>query len=448
MSLAMGAFLAGVVLAGSGYGNQAMSDVLPFRDSFASLFFISIGMLMDLRVLVEAPLLVGGLFLAILIGKFSIATVAALCMRFPLRVALLAGVGLAQVGEFSFVLGKAGEAVGLMTAEESRIFLAASVLTMVITPILVRFAPHITAGMARLNPLEQVFGGHGADEMEPEHPALRNHVIIAGFGLAGKALATSLKQVDIPYIVLDLNPASVDQHRSEGEPIYYGDITSAEVLHHCHYLEARELVMVISDPAATRRAISAVRSLAPELHITVRTRYFDEITELQKLGATDVVVEEFENAVELMARVLRRAGTPRNVIAARISDARESRAELIRPLTLPRQRLMHFEEVMQEVKLDSYLMADADWAVGRSCHDIDLRSLTGASVVALRRSGKIIPNPSPRELLQAGDIVYLLGEQHSVTGAMMFFQTGEPPQAAEAQDSADARDSTEDVPNA
>ncbi|MCZ6474347.1 MAG: NAD-binding protein, partial [SAR324 cluster bacterium] len=398
-------------------------------------------------VLVETPLLVGGLFLVILIGKFSIATVAALCMRFPFRVALLAGAGLAQVGEFSFVLGKAGEAVGLMTAEESRVFLAASVMTMLITPILVRFAPHFAAGMAQLNPLERVFGGHGADEVEPEHPQLRNHVIIAGFGLAGRALAHSLKQVDIPYIVLELNPASVDRYRGEGEPIYYGDITSAEVLHHCNYLEAREVVLVISDPAATRRAVSAVRALAPELLITVRTRYFDEVAELQKLGATDVVVEEFENAVEMMARVLRRAGTPRNVIAARIAEARESKVELMRPLTLPRQRLMHFAEVMEQVKLDSYLMSGEDWAAGRSCHDINLRSVTGASVVALRRGEKIVPNPSPREKLQAGDVVYLLGDQPAVTGAMMFFQSGQAPQA-EAQDSADGHDSSEDAPNA
>jgi CPA2 family monovalent cation:H+ antiporter-2 len=159
----------------------------------------------------------------------------------------------------------------------------------------------------------------------------------------------------------------------------------------------------------------------------VRTRYFDEVEELKRLGATDVVVEEFENAVELMARVLRRFGTPRNVIAMRIGEARESKEDLMRPLAIPRQRLEHLAEVLREVKVESYLVQERDWAANRTCLDIDLPHKTGASIVAIRRDGRLIPNPSPRERILMGDVAYLLGDQAAVTAAMQFFGSGDPP---------------------
>lgn len=432
LSLAMGAFLAGIILAGSGYSHQAMSDVLPFRDAFTSLFFISVGMLLDLRILVEQPVIVAAFFLAVLFGKFIIAFISALVMRFPARVALLTGMGLAQVGEFSFVLVKAGEKVGLLSGEQSKLFLTAGVLTMLVTPVLVRMAPHMAAGMSKLGRLEKVFGTLSDDEERPDHTGMKGHVIIAGFGLGGRTLAAALKSIAIPYVVLELNPATVDHYRKLGEPIHYGDVTSSEVLTQMNCLAAREIVLVISDPEAARRCISAVRHYAPDQHITVRTRHFDEIAELTKLGADDVVVEEFENAVELMARVMRRAGTPRNVIAARIGEARESRAELVRPLTLPRQRLEHHADLMREIKIDTYLLGNEDWAVQRSLRDIHLRHETQTTVVALRRGDSVMANLSPQDVLHGGDIVYLIGEQSSVTAAMELLRTGTAPPPAEA----------------
>ncbi len=424
LSLALGAFLAGIVLAGSGFGHQAMSDVLPFRDAFTSLFFISVGMLLDVRLLLEEPLLVGLLFMGLLLAKFIIATLAGLVMRFPFQVALTTGIGLAQVGEFSFVLVKVGEEAGVIGGAESRLFLTVGVMTMLVTPVLVRIAPHLAAGMSRLNPLQRAFGALNPGEELPDKTGLADHVIIAGFGLGGRMLAGALKSINIPYIVLELDPARVDSYRKEGEPIFYGDVTSTEVLNHVNCTLAREIVLVINDPRAVRRCIAGVRHHAPEQHITVRTRYFEDIAELKRLGATDVVVEEFENAVELMARVLRRAGTPRNVIADRIGEARVSREELVRPLTIPRQRLEHHAELMREMKIESYLLGKDDWAVNRSLSEIGLRAETDTTIVAFHREGVITANPGAQEVLTAGDIVYLIGELGSVTASMQFLRTG------------------------
>lgn len=424
LSLALGAFLAGIVLAGSGYGHQAMSDILPFRDAFTSLFFISVGMLLDVRLLLEEPLLVGLLFVGLLLAKFIIATMAGLVMRFPLRVALVTGIGLAQVGEFSFVLVKVGEGAGVIGGVESRLFLTVGVMTMLVTPVLVRIAPHLAAGMSRLNPLQREFGALNPEEELPDKKGLADHVIIAGFGMGGRMLAAALKSIDIPYVVLELDPGRVDSYRKKGEPIFYGDVTSTEVLDHVNCTLAREIVLVINDPRAVRRCIAGVRHHAPEQHITVRTRYFEDIAELKRLGATDVVVEEFENAVELMARVLRRAGTPRNVIADRIGEARESREEQVRPLTIPRQRLEHHAELMREMKIESYLLGKDDWAVNRSIREIGLRAETETTIVALHREGVLTANPGAQQELIAGDIVYLIGELGSVTASMQFLRTG------------------------
>ena len=369
----------------------------------------------------------GLLFLGTLLGKFLITTLAGLVMRFPLRVALLTGIGLAQVGEFSFVLVKAGELAGLINNADSRVFLTAGVMTMLVTPVLVRLAPHLAAGMVRLNPLERAFGTRNPALALPDQQGLSDHVIIAGFGLGGQILATALKTLGLPYVVLELNPVTVDHFKKKGEPVFYGDVTSAEVLQHVNCSKAREIVLVISDPEAARRCITAVRHHAPAQHITVRTRYFEDIGELKRLGATDVVVEEFENAVELMARVLRRASTPRNVIAARIGEARESRGDLVRPLAIPRQRLEHHADLMQNIKIDSYLLGPGDWAAEKSLREIGLRAKMDTTIVAVRRAGALLPNPSAALALKPGDVVYLIGEQPSVTATMEYLLSGQLP---------------------
>jgi CPA2 family monovalent cation:H+ antiporter-2 len=248
-------------------------------------------------------------------------------MRFPSRVAWLAGAGLAQFGEFGFVLAKLGHSVGLMGRRELELFLTAGGFSMFITPIAMSLAPHFTAGQRLLRPLERLLGVTGIDEPAPEHRNLSNHIVLAGFGVAGKLLASSLQRAGIPFIVLEMNAETVRTARAEGMPIYYGDITSPEAMSHAGVARSRALVLCINDPAAARRALYAVHSFAPQVTIFFRSRYLADQIELRAMGADEIVTEELISAVEMLERLLKHSGVPESTISRCVASARLAEAK-------------------------------------------------------------------------------------------------------------------------
>ena len=304
LSLALGAFLAGVILADGEYGHQALADVLPLRDLFTSLFFVSMGMLLDLTVLAEEPLVVTGLAGALLFGKFALAALAVLVMRLPLRVAVLSAVALAQIGEFSFVLADLGGDLGLISPRERALFLDASVLTMLVTPLALRLGPHLAAGARRLEGVERILGlrqvndGHATDE-------LRGHVVLLGFGVGGELLATALRRAQLPYVIVELDPERVRTARARGEPIHYGDATNAEILQRVRVADAAHVVLLLNDPDATLRATRAVRGRAPNVPLTARARFSADERHLSAAGADHVVAQEVEASLEIVGAILR-----------------------------------------------------------------------------------------------------------------------------------------------
>ena len=424
LSMALGAFLAGVVVAGTPFGRQAISDALPLRDIFLSLFFVSVGMLLDVTTVANRPGTVLGLSVALLVGKGLLAGAAALVLRMPLRAAVLAGVALAQVGEFSFVLLTAGTGLGLLDAESARVFLAASVITMLVTPLLIALSPRMAAGAARMGALARALGVRSMDEPQEEHRALRDHVIIAGFGTGGRMIAGALQELKQPYLILDLNAESVRGAQADGLASYYGDVTSAEVLRLSGLEQAAAFVLVLSDPGASRRSVEVAHGLAPAVPIIVRCRFAGEVEDLRRRGATLVVPAEVESSVEVLAGLLRLRGVPRNVIDTRIEEARETQGPLERRLTVPPTARPDLGDLMRQVRLESYLVGAADWVAGKSIVESRVRTATGASVVALRRAGKLRSNPPADERLAAGDIVYLIGTREEVAQAGVWFATG------------------------
>jgi CPA2 family monovalent cation:H+ antiporter-2 len=422
LSLALGAFLAGIVLADSEYGHQAMSDILPFRETLTSLFFISVGMLFDFHIVVARPLVLAILVAGVLVGKSLIAALAALVMRFPPRVAVLAGIGLAQIGEFSFVLCNAGRDVGLISTDEQRLFVAMSVLTMLVTPIASRLAPHIAAGASRLRRLTQLLGAPEVDESPLEKP-LSAHVIVAGYGVAGRQLGDALRACAIPHFIVDINAETVRAARARGENVYYGDITSGEILDLSGIQRARELVILINDPQAARRTTSVARRAAPDLPIVVRTKYVLDMDDLRKLGATDVIVEEFETAVEIVARVLRAAGVPRNVIGERIEHMRRQGIGIERPVTVARRLLGEVHE-LRDLKVETFLVRAEHWANDRTLAEFHLIVSGRAHVVAVHRHDRTIHNPRAFETFEVGDVIYLVGDGPQVREALHLLAEG------------------------
>jgi CPA2 family monovalent cation:H+ antiporter-2 len=421
LSLALGAFLGGMVVADTQYGHRAMGDILPLRDAFVSVFFVSLGMLFDVRVVARQPLLVFGLLAGFLLAKGLLATLAAMAMRFPSRVAWLAGVGLAQFGEFGFVLTRLAEENGVVGHQAVQPLLAAGILSMFLTPLLVRVAPHITAGERLLAPLERLIGVRAIDETDEVTAGVRDHVLIVGYGLAGSLCAQALSASDVPHLVLELNADNVRRGKELGLAVYYGDATSEEALRHAHIERARLLVLLMNDAQACERVVATARRVAPDIRILVRTRYLSERERLIGLGAHRVVSEEVEGAVEMLHRMLRSVEVPRNVIEERIRAARLGSLESDRKQTVPRLRLGEVRD-LDHLRIESALVLAECAARGRSARELALHTRTGALVVGVRRGEHLLDQADSSAPFELGDVVYFVGTSSALTAALRLFE--------------------------
>jgi monovalent cation:H+ antiporter-2, CPA2 family len=418
LSMAAGAFLAGLILAEGEFSHQVHADVRPLRDLLASLFFISIGMMLDLRSLLPVlPLVLAGA-VVIIIGKAGLTAAAVALTGTPVRVALATGFALAQVGEFSFVLGRAALDGGVISGEWWQVLLGASVVTMAATPLLVNTAPALANRLARrsiaLSPT-----------LEAQRVALRNHVVILGYGMGGQLLAQSLTELSVPHVVLELNGATVRTALQRGVNIHYADVSAPEPLEAAGVAHAAAVVLVISDPDASERAVRSVRALAPDVPIITRTRYRLEAERLTEGGATLAVAEELEASLEVLSQLLARLHIPGTVVETLVDNYR-------RVLGAPtsrsaRAKAIPFDQLPREV-LDapvSSLRLPADgWGVGRTLHQLDLRQSTGATVLAIRRADTTITSPSGGVALAAGDDIFLLGDDSDVLLARALLTQG------------------------
>src|SRR5216110_671011 len=329
-SLALGAFLAGLVISESDYGHQALAELLPFRDVFISLFFVAVGMLVEFDFIRAHPAVTLGGVLVVLGGKTLVASAGPAVLGYAGRVALLAGLAISQVGEFSFVLAREGRGMTLLSESAYQTFLAVAVSTMLLTPFLLQGGPALIDGLERLVPLDRLLPGLRPSALTAGEQPFTDHVIVAGYGLNGRNLTAALRSIEAPYLIVELNAQTVRQARSRGEPAFYGDATREEMLRALGIDRARMLVAAISDPAATRRMVRVARGLNPGVHIIARTRYVVEITELIRLGANDVIPEEFETSIEIFARVLAYYGVDRAEIERLVEQIRASHYAALR----------------------------------------------------------------------------------------------------------------------
>lgn len=423
LSLALGAFLAGLIISESEYAHQATAEILPFKDSFIGLFFVSVGMLMDVGYMMKNYLDIA-LAVAVISGiKVITGTLSAMIIGSPMRVALHTGLGLAQIGEFSFVLALAGKTSGLITEDLYQIFLSASVITMMTTPFIFKAAPNVSGWAASKMPFKRFIKGERISEGRPFPKKIAGHVIIIGFGLNGRNLARVLRLSDIPYVVLELNNEAVRKMQKKGEPIYYGDGTSIEVLHKLGIHTAEVLVVAILDAAATRRIVSIARKENPNLYIIVRTRYVAEVDELKKLGANEVIPEEFETSVEIFSRVLYHFHVPRNVIADYSDSIRKDNYSILRTVELPKKHLTERYEFLKGIETEIYLIKEGSHIIGHSLKELHLRAETGVTIIAIQRGEDIYHNPSPDFVFKSGDVLLLIGKKTDINNAIEYLES-------------------------
>jgi CPA2 family monovalent cation:H+ antiporter-2 len=426
LSLALGAFLAGVVLSESDYSHQVVSDILPFRDVFNSLFFISIGMLLHTGDIWNSRAVVAGLVLSILLLKAAIVFLTVRILGYDSRVAVLTGLALAQVGEFSFVVAGVGRANGLMPESVFQVFLASSILTILATPFLIQVSPFL-AGRKEKPSAGKSRSPKGEEEASP---ALNDHVIVAGYGLNGRNLAHVLKEAGVGYIILELNPESVRTAAGRGDPFIFGDASSRTILRKAGIDRARAVVFAISDPATARRGVRAVREMRSDVYIVVRTRYASEIDELYRLGANDVIPEEFETSIEIFTRVLERFHIPRNMIDAQVKVIRNECYGVLRGTCEAfRPSAERVSELLSAGTADSYYITRGSWPAGQTLGAIDLRNRTGATVIAVVRGEESFTTPGAEFAIEAGDTLVLVASHRDMNRAFQFLamgQTAEP----------------------
>ncbi|MCM2359868.1 MAG: cation:proton antiporter [Geobacteraceae bacterium] len=419
LSLALGAFIAGLAISESEYSHQALSDIMPFREAFMSLFFISVGMLLNPAFLLRYPLLIVTLVVAIILIKTLITTGAGVALGLPMRIALTAGLALAQIGEFSFVLSQAGLQHGLLSPEAYQIFLAASIATMGLTPLCLKMADPVAMLAVRKLPHAWT-RGRGYLAGREKKVVMSDHVIVVGYGVNGKNLAKVLKHLKIPHMVIETNPFTVTAEKKKGEQIIFGDASKPEVLEHALVEKARILVVAISDAAASRRIAALARQLNPSIHVIVRTRYLLEVEPLFKLGVNEVIPEEFETSVEILSRVLKRFLVPQDVIENCVADVRRDGYEMLRSVSRRHSHAVGIAGFLAGAEIGSFRVHEGSPLEGTSLREGVLRSRSGATVLVIKRGEEVVPNPDPVWELRAGDIVLLLGtpEQLAVAGRL------------------------------
>ncbi len=415
LSLALGALIAGLVISESELSHQIIADVLPLRDCFSGIFFISIGMLLNLDLLTR-DLLTPLMNLLLIVGIKSLLIFAVFWWLYgSIRLAVLLGLSLAQVGEFSFILAKAGINYKLLTPANEQLFLAGSILSMIATPFLIQSVHGLAVG------LEAMLGASpestSAGETAASENVAQGHVVVVGYGLNGQNLARVLKEVGIPYRVLEMDPDLVRCAKAAGEPIFFGDGTRPEILQQAGIRQARVVVIAISDPAATARVVSQARRSRPDLYIIVRTRYVAEIDHLYRLGANQVIPEEFETSVEIFARVLEEYHVPRNVISLQVDLIRKEHYSTLRGLRLQGKQLDELNQFLVGTTTDIFSIVGASPVVGKSLEEVDLRSRCGATVIAVVRAGKSYHNLGADFALAAGDMLVLLGDHKALDDA-------------------------------
>ena len=429
LSLGLGAFLAGLVISESEYSTAALGNMTPFRDIFMSFFFVSIGMLLDVRVMFAHPEIVGLLTVGIVLMKFGIVLLIAIMLGVSLRSALLTGLALVQVGDFSFVLSKFGLDHNFLVGLRYQYFLVVAVITMAITPFLVSLSPWLAEFLLRLpfpDRLKRGVASMGRDEREIETGAVENHIIIIGYGLNGQNLTKAAISANIPYVIIETNPETVRREKKEGKNIFYGDATHVPVLEHAGISSARIAVIAISDYVASRQITRQIKELNPDLHLIVRTRFVSEIDPLRALGADEVIPEEYETAVEIFIRVLNHYLVPQQDIDRFMNEVRADGYQMLRSKPRSFVSVCDMSGCLTDSEMKVIQLEDGSPFAEKTIAEIGMRKNYGVTILAIRKDDKMEPNPPADRKLQAGEILILFGTSEDMTKCLEMCRSVNP----------------------
>lgn len=421
LSLALGAFFAGLIISESEYSHQATANVLPFREIFISFFFISVGSLLDLNFFMDNVLVILAFVLGVFLLKKIIVVLIALLLKYDIKNAHIAGFNLFQVGEFSLLLSTVGIQNEILTTEVYQLFLAVSIITMGITPFVMAKADVLTKILIQLpvprNVRKRIENRkkYAEGDTHETFDELEDHLVIIGYGINGKNIARVAENMNIPHVIIEFDAQLMKQAKAENKHVVFGDASQPEILNHVNAHKARVVVIAISDPEATHQIIFNLRQYTQTTHIIVRTRYVKEIEENLKLGADEVIPEEFETSIEIFSRVLKQYLVTESKISEIVNSIRSSDYELFSSVK-PFNKKGSFQQfnVPNKELATLHVQHGRNDIVGKVLSETGLANKYQVNLLAIKRGRKYITNIGPQTKIQVDDLIYLFGSPNQI----------------------------------
>lgn len=415
VSIALGAFAAGVVVHESKLSHQVSADLVPFRDAFTVLFFVSIGMLVDVSYLGGNIVALIVLVLLITVGKYLITLLMGLFIKRPAKTFLVVAAGLSQIGEFSFILGQAGLALGLLGQDQYSMILAGALLSITVNPLMYKATKPVEKILRKVPGFWKQLDRHG--DVAEITDQMSDHVVVIGYGRVGQHIVNVLTKLEVPLVVLDSDVERVEELTDRGIPALYGDAGNSEVLTHASLSRARLLVVTTPDDASTAIIVAAARAEAPDLHIVARAATDKSVGNLYSAGAHHVIQPELEGGLQVVRRTLLELGYSLRKVQQYTDAVRSDRYNLAINTDEERQFLNELLLASDNIGLSWLPLSDGNQLIGKTLVDSKLRETTGASIVAISRDGKMIANPTPQTVLTEGDVVGMIGEDVQIKKA-------------------------------
>jgi len=411
MSLAFGAFLGGLMISRSEYSQDAFGHVLPFKDTFTSFFFVSIGMMLDLSFVFDNLILVLATVLLVLVIKTMVAGSTAFMLGHTFRGTVVVGLAMAQIGEFSFILAKVGQSYQILTDFYYQLFLAVTIVSMSITPFIIMISKPVANLMLKL-PIPPLLVNGLFPLQDIDVPEMQNHIVLIGKDSRSLNLSRMANRMKLPYVSIVFDPADARKRQLKGESVIYGDALNEPILRKAHTQTAEIVVISIGETITALGIIDKVRDINKHAHIIVRSKYVSNIEDFYQMGANQVIPEEFETAIELFERVLKKLLIPKGEIEAAISRIRDDNYGIF--LEKEENDSVTLTDMIPDVEIVAVKASNYQIFPGNSLKEISLRKLYGLTVVAVKRDGEILENPGAGFIFESDDIVYVLGKPEKI----------------------------------
>jgi CPA2 family monovalent cation:H+ antiporter-2 len=418
MSLAFGAFLAGLMISDSQYSHNAFSNLLPFKDTFTSFFFVSIGMLLDMTFVIDNyPLVILSVFLVITL-KAAIAGGTGFILGHTFRGTVLVGLALSQVGEFSFILAKLGLNNGIINNYYYQLFLAVAVITMSLTPFLMRGSLRFANLLLKL-PIPKVMVEGLFPLKEVEIPELNNHLVIIGKDATALKLSKMAKFNNLHHVSIVFDPLFAKEKMDDGDVVVYGDAVNEPILMKGHVDTADIVLVSIGSLIPSMAVIEKVRRINKTAYIIARVKHTEDVEQLYKLGADQVLPEKLEIAIDLFNRVLVKRLYPQKEVNRILTHIRSLNLGAFSEKDTVNQPSLF--EKFRNMNITAIEVEPNSKADGKSLIEIQLRSVSGVTLLAIKRGAEIIEHPDPKTRFLGKDMVYVLGNPEQVNFASELF---------------------------